>query len=513
MYQSPQSGYDNGVKGSSESKKRKSLTQTVDPDPYGILRNVASPSSPVTSEDSNSRSLHAEIRKSTPTLNINTQNENNSTGQLDSDGTTEEETNRDDSKPSDVLSDSTHSTKGPASSNVFSSPGFMEKIEEEIAASAGSSNKKARFNDDLNSPKLNRQRSYTFSTSSDYTKQQPVFSSNPLDALSWFASIAESEANAVKSLFQLSHSTDFIEEGNEEEEDEEGEGEDEEGPVEGEGNMDEGEEEDEDEEGDPHTSRYVDPYLVNESTSDGKILLNQNESTSTGKSGAISYFQSFQMQSKQWTSNPFSDPNLFQEPNATSTADRLQLLTNSAGYLASPVTRRTLAAENGEEDPLVLKLQFRHPSLSSATTATTTATSSTFNGTSLINFSERSMDHHYLDTMETDMQNLGHAGRLFTGRARSASMSILEGAASSFDNPALARLKGKSLYTCVSFLCNQYFFSLLGDNRELRKENSIAICSKRRRIYWHLFTRRKKIKNSKIFRKTETSNVDKESEI
>jgi hypothetical protein len=202
--------------------------------------------------------------------------------------------------------------------------------------------------------------------------------------------------------------------------------------------------------------------------------------------GAVSYLQKFRKYSKEWNTNPYSgDEERLSEETIIATAiaaserrksrgnslsieypipqsspddmitDRLQLLTNSAGLIASPISR------------IALNLQPNHRSSNHH-----------------INFNEKLTEHHYLDTMMTDISNMSHAGKvLANGRARSSSMSILEGTSSlsvgTFDNPALARIKGKLLapfiYSYSLLLC--FFFHFLYVYRKFWKENCFTSCS------------------------------------
>jgi hypothetical protein len=472
------------IRGSSESKKRKSVTELDDGLHDHLTQSLPTPGSPTTSEDSaNQQAVAARISPngastSLPAKIINPAllkalSESQNASHPDSDATTEEENHTNTRQDATETIDN-HQPLKPTFSSIFTSPTFMERIEKEITEatpvsatstntkSPTSSHKKARFNDDF-SPKLTRQRSYTFSTAAEYTQSNSKNQTSGLDALSWLASIAESEVNAAKSLFSLSHSHDLIaEEGDEEEEDEEEE------------EQDDGEEGDDEEARTPKEGsaskgavRYLDPYLVNESNSDGKILSkprsranshveennNNNNSSSSEAFGGVSYFQSFQKQQAEGWGN-HNNKSSFNEPMMINSADRLQLLTSSAGLIASPMSKRVLLDE--DHNNLTIKLPFRRPSISSSGTANTVTTSSTnsnqlnyhhhTHGSSSSAVMEKMMsESHYLDMEDMQGMNPNGGGKLlYPGRARAASMSLRErskgGLSAGFDHTHKARI-------------------------------------------------------------------------
>lgn len=416
MYQSPGSTSENVIRGSSESKKRKSLTQIPDDQStasstesrrtnisLAIERNTASP---VTSEGSfNTRSV-VNNDGSSPSKTVLIKDP---TEQLDSDVATE---------------DGSNTTKEAASrvSSVIGSP--PPKLEDGTVQNESGSNKKPRFSDDCQSPVLSRQRSYTFSTAHDYSKQ-PVAPKNPFDPLAWLASIAEREheVDAAKSLFELSHDAnqDLAEREEEEGEDDQD-------------NEVSGEYEDDNEE-DETDAHYDDPYLngtAGHSRSSNDLRMAQDPEFS-----ATSYFQSFQEKAKLWKTNPFMihDPS---NVNNNKVLDPLELLTSSADLVASPMSKRTLNIGSPYKEGLreMTLLPFPNTTMRSGVGSSS--------GSGLINFHDRMSEMHYLDTMSTDLQNISHSNKV-TGRARSASMSLIEGSSTNpaFDNPALARIKGK----------------------------------------------------------------------
>jgi hypothetical protein len=454
-----------------------------------LTQSLPTPGSPTTSEDSSnpqavtgprispngsSATTSLPVKIINPAL-LKALSESQNANHPDSDATTEEENHTNTrQEATETTIDNSHQPLKPTFSSIFTSPTFMERIEKEITEatpvsatsntsmitkSPTSSHKKARFNDEF-SPKLTRQRSYTFSTAAEYTQTNGKAQTSGLDALSWLASIAESEVNAVKSLYSLSHSHDLIAEGDEQEDDNQDEEEEE---------QDDGEEGDDEEVRTPKEGgvgggkgavRYLDPYLVNESNSEGKILskprsranshVEENNNSSSEAFGGVSYFQSFQKQQAEgWSNNHKSS---FHEPMMINSADRLSLLTSSAGLIASPMSKRVLLDEdNNNNHNLTIKLPFRRPSISSSGTTNTVTTSST--NSNQLNYhhgnssSAVMSESHYLDMEDMQGMNPNGGGKLlYPGRARAASMSLLESSngvlTAGFDHPALARIKG-----------------------------------------------------------------------
>lgn len=421
MFQSPSSTSSILTRGSNESKKRKSFTNIPDDQStasstesrrtnasLAIERNTASP---VTSEGSITTRFVINNESLSPNKDIPCAKEVLIAAALEQ-------------PDSDVATEDGSNTTKEAMSSVLGSP--TVRLDDTIPRNDSGSNKKPRFSEDVHSPILSRQRSYTFSTAHEYNKQSSLPKS-AFDPLAWLASIAEreNEVDAAKSLFSLSHdaSQDLVE-GEEVDEDEE---DDQENEVSGEA---EGGNDDEDE------TQYVDPYLTNHNSMSGHSRSMNNMGINESEFSAISYLQSFQEKAKQWKSNPF-DGN-----SSGKVLDPLELLTTSADLVASPMSKRTLNLSASFKEGL------KEMSLLPFPNSTRFNQNSSSNNNGLINFSD-SNEVHYLDTMNIDLQNISHTSKV-TGRARSASMSLIEGYSSlsnsnQFDNPALARIKGNGL--------------------------------------------------------------------
>eukprot|EP01040_Poterioochromonas_malhamensis_P009432 gene9432-10243_t len=417
MFQSPSSTSSILTRGSNESKKRKSFTNIPDDQStasstesrrtnasLAIERNTASP---VTSEGSITTRFVINNESLSPNKDIPCAKEVLIAAALEQ-------------PDSDVATEDGSNTTKEAMSSVLGSP--TVRLDDTIPRNDSGSNKKPRFSEDVHSPILSRQRSYTFSTAHEYNKQSSLPKS-AFDPLAWLASIAEreNEVDAAKSLFSLSHdaSQDLVE-GEEVDEDEE---DDQENEVFGEA---EGGNDDEDE------TQYVDPYLTNHNSMSGHSRSMNNMGLNESEFSAISYLQSFQEKAKQWKSNPF-DGN-----SSGKVLDPLELLTTSADLVASPMSKRTLNLSASFKEGL------KEMSLLPFPNSTRFNQNSSSNNNGLINFSD-SNEVHYLDTMNIDLQNISHTSKV-TGRARSASMSLIEGYSSlsnsnQFDNPALARIK------------------------------------------------------------------------
>jgi hypothetical protein len=160
-----------------------------------------------------------------------------------------------------------------------------------LLADIHGSHKKARFSD-VNSPNsYNRQRSYTFSTADDYygTKQAAAAATRSLDPLSWLATIAVEE-DVARSLFELGGST-----------------------------------------GSTAAISSFPAFGNNSSSSVAKNLGDDTTESPTEGLSKVSYLEAYRKK--------------FHTGFANEPTGGLDVLTSSAGMLASPVTQRSLAGE------------------------------------------------------------------------------------------------------------------------------------------------------------------------